>query len=160
MSLTALVISGWVGGSECKCRSVMRTHPIFTLRDTNEPLDSAVTNSVDPPPMSATNTDPFTSSPESAPLYDSSASSSPLITSGSTPRIVLIPALKASRLVTSRDAEVAIKRIFFTSWLLSNSAYSRAAAKVRSSAASLNTPVVSTPSPNRTVRISLTRSVT
>src|SRR5690606_20730386 len=109
MSVVAASISAGVGGSVRRWRSVIRTHPTFslTLAPTRE---SPTTNSVEPPPMSTTATRPGTSSTETAPAKLRAASSSPEMTSGTSPSRARTPSTNTSALSASLDAEVATIR--------------------------------------------------
>ena len=70
-----------------------------------------MTNSVEPPPMSATRTGPGRSASSAvAPVNDSAASSDPVRTSGATPRISLTWRVKSAVLLASRVALVATMR--------------------------------------------------
>ena len=89
-----------------------------------------------------------------APWNESAASTSPGITSGAIPRRSLTPSMKRSRLVASRVALVAQKRIFSTPRFAISSAYLSTAARVRTIASGWNWPVLSTPCPKRTISIS------
>ena len=91
-----------------------------------------------------------------APSKASAASSSPDTTSGSMPSRARTPATKASALRASRVADVAQKRTLVAPWSRIRTAYSSSAANARSSAAGASSPVRSTPSPSRTIRISRT----
>ena len=88
-----------------------------------------------------------------APVKENSASWSPEITSGSTPRMSSTPRTNSSRFSASREAEVATKRTRSAPCSLMTAAYSRQAAKVRSSASGASRPVRSTPWPSRTMVI-------
>ena len=54
MSAVAAAICAPVGGSARRCRSVIRTQPMSTLRADVTSPSAPSTNSVEPPPMSTT----------------------------------------------------------------------------------------------------------
>ena len=121
---------------------------------------SPSTNSVEPPPMSTTRAGETTpDSDRVAPSYERPASSVPSITSGAIPMRATTPSTNCARFDTSRLADVATNRERSTPCAAMIDAYSSQTANVRSSAAAENSPVRSTPSPRRTVRINLTTSV-
>ena len=125
----------------------------------NSTLSVPNTNSVDPPPISITRNGPSDAGRSRvAPRNESDASSSPEITSGRTPKRSKTPSIKRSRLVASRVALVAQKRIFSTPRLAISAAYKSTAASVRVIASGWNCPVLSTPWPRRTTSISLVTS--
>ena len=155
---SARIALTWAGvaGSERRWRSAIRTQPIFTLviacgcRSGPPRMTS-----VDPPPMSNTKGGAARfGRPITAPRNESSASSCPEMTSGTTPVIRSTPATNAARLATSRDAEVATNRKRSGLFASRNSRNSSNAANRRSRAAGENSPVRSTPSPSRTMRMS------
>ena len=120
MTPRAAAISTAVGGSECRQRSVSRTHPMSaeklasTSREPN-------TTSVDPPPRSTTTKGAEAGSNSStAPWKDSSASSVPVITSATAPGTTApstsaVIAKNTSRFAASRAADVATMRTMDTS---------------------------------------------
>ena len=122
-------------------------------------------NSVEPPPISVTRyggaqsaARPMPASSRVAPVNDSHASSSPEMTSGSIPRMSLTWPVNSRAFAASRVALVATIRTATGRASAIIPAYSRSAIMVRSRAASDSRPVLSTPSPSRTMRISLRTS--
>ena len=115
MSATHAATSSAVGGSParmlCRCRSVSRTEPT-SIETTWVGARSPRMSSVEPPPMSTTNTGGAggRASDRTAPSKASAASSSPDTTSGSMPSRARTPATKTSALRASRVADVAQKR--------------------------------------------------
>ena len=97
----AAAISAGVGGSPCRCRSVIRTQPMSTeiaALDPGRPVaDRRTRSSRRRCRRPGTARSASAGSPRTAPVKESRASSSPVTTSGSTPRVAQTIAGKSAR---------------------------------------------------------------